>query len=113
MTTLRAALEDYLRIRRQLGFELKNDERELQGFVDFLDQAGVQHITTDLAVGWARLPRRRSPVHVASAAGEGARVRALSGDDRPADSEVPSQDLLPARQQRVAPYIYSEQEISG
>ena len=27
------------------------------------------------------------------------------------DSEVPSEDLLPARQQRVAPYIYSEQEI--
>lgn len=37
MTTVRAALDDYLRIRRQLGFELKHDERELRGFVDFLD----------------------------------------------------------------------------
>jgi hypothetical protein len=28
----------------------------LPGFIDFLEQAGAQHITTDLAVAWARLP---------------------------------------------------------
>jgi integrase/recombinase XerD len=112
MTTLRAALDDYLRIRRQLGFELKNDERELHGFVDFLDQAGVQHITTDLAVGWARLPVDARPFTWRQRLG---RVRGfaryLATIDP--DSEVPSQDLLPARQQRVAPYVYSEQEIIG
>ena len=112
MTTLRAALDDYLRIRRQLGFELKNDERELHGFVDFLDQAGVQHITTDLAVGWARLPVDARPFTWRQRLG---RVRGfaryLATIDP--DSEVPSQDLLPTRQQRVAPYVYSEQEIIG
>lgn len=112
MTTLRAALDDYLRIRRQLGFELKNDERELHGFVDFLDQAGVQHITTDLAVGWARLPVDARPFTWRQRLG---RVRGFArylATINP-DSEVPSQDLLPARQQRVAPYVYSEQEIIG
>lgn len=112
MTTVRAALDDYLRIRRQLGFELKHDERELRGFVDFLDQAGVQHITTDLAVGWARLPVDARPFTWRQRLGRlRGFARYLATIDP--DSEVPSQDLLPARQQRVAPYVYSEQEIIG
>jgi integrase len=110
MTTLRAALDDYLRIRRQLGFELKKEGRQLPGFVDFLEQAGAQHITTDLAVAWARLPVDARPFTWRQRLG---RVRGfaryLATIDP--DSEVPSEDLLPARQHRVAPYIYSEQEI--
>jgi site-specific recombinase XerD len=110
MTALGAALHDYLRIRRQLGFELKKDGRQLQAFVDFLEQAGAQHITTELAVAWARLPVDARPFTWRQRLG---RVRAfaryLATVDP--DSEVPADDLLPARQQRVAPYIYSEQEI--
>jgi integrase/recombinase XerD len=110
MTTLRAALDDYLRIRRQLGFELKKEGRQLPGFVDFLEQAGAQHITTDLAVAWARLPVEARPFTWRQRLG---RVRGFARylATLDPDSEVPSEDLLPARQQRVAPYIYSEQEI--
>jgi len=110
MTPLRAALRDYLAIRRQLGFELKADGRLLDGFVDFLEQAGAQHITTDLAVAWARVPVDARPHRWRQ------RLGAVRGFARylvtiDPDSEVPSGDLLPARQQRVAPYIYSEEEI--
>src|SRR5262249_37504995 len=56
MTPLRRALEDYLRIRRRLGFELKAVERHLNDFVDFLERAGAQQLTIALAVMWARLP---------------------------------------------------------
>ena len=56
MSALRAALDDYLRIRRQLGFAMPQDGRTLAGFVEFLDRAGAQRITTELALAWARLP---------------------------------------------------------
>jgi len=37
MTTLREALADYLQIRRRLGFEMPQDGRLLEGFVEFLE----------------------------------------------------------------------------
>ena len=56
MSALRAALDDYLRIRRRLGFTMPQDGRTLAGFVEFLDRAGAQRITTELALAWAMLP---------------------------------------------------------
>ena len=38
MSALRAALDDYLRIRRRLGFTMPQDGRTLDGFVEFLDR---------------------------------------------------------------------------
>lgn len=40
MIGLRQALEDYLRIRRQLGFKLRSDQPLLEQVVAFLEQAG-------------------------------------------------------------------------
>jgi integrase/recombinase XerD len=110
MTPLQDRLDDYLQVRRRLGFELKKDERQLQGFVEFLEQAGAQHITTDLAVAWARLPIDARPFTWRQRLG---RVRGFASYMVTIDpsTEVPSGDLLPARQQRVAPYIYTEEEV--
>ncbi len=38
MTCVRAALWDYLAIRRRLGFEMPQDGRLLEQFVEFLEQ---------------------------------------------------------------------------
>jgi integrase/recombinase XerD len=112
MTSLRHALADYLRIRRRLGFELKATERQLEKFVSFLEQAGAERITGELAVMWARLPvdahphrwgQRLSMVRCFA--------RYVATLDR--DTEIPSIDLLPARRPRVAPYIYSPAEITA
>ena len=56
VTALRAALAGYLQIRRRLGFAMPQDGRLLEGFVEFLEQAGAGRITTELALRWARLP---------------------------------------------------------
>lgn len=112
MSALRAALDDYLRIRRRLGFAMPQDGRMLEGFVEFLDRVGAQRITTELALAWARLPvdvhpftwRQRLTVARGFA-------RYLATVD-PA-SEVPATDLLPGRRPRIAPYVYSEQEIAA
>ena len=59
--TVREALADYLLIRRQVGFKLKADQRILENFVSFLEQAGAERITTELALRWARLPAGAHP----------------------------------------------------
>ena len=38
MTPLRETLAAYLRIRRRLGFELRAEDRMLEGFVGFLER---------------------------------------------------------------------------
>ena len=106
MTGLRDALTDYLQLRRRLGFEMPQDGRLLEGFVTFLERAGAERITTDLALDWARLPGQAHPSYWRQ------RLSVVRGFARhlatldPA-SEVPAQDLLPAHRPRIAPYIYT------
>jgi integrase len=109
---LRQALQDYLRIRRRLGFELKATERQLEQFVAFLEQAGAQRITSELAVMWARVPLDAHP-HRWSQRLSMVRCFARYVASLDPASEIPSIDLLPARRPRVAPYIYSPAEISA
>jgi integrase/recombinase XerD len=112
MIPLGQALEDYLRIRRRLGFELKATERQLEKFVAFLEQAGAVRITTELAPMWARLPVDAHPHQWSKRLGiVRGFARYLATIDP--DSEVPSKDLLPARRPRLAPYIYSPAEIGS
>ena len=61
MSSLRDALADYLQLRRRLGFAMPQDGRLLEGFVTFLERAGAERITTDLALAWARLPGQAHP----------------------------------------------------
>jgi len=53
MSDLRAAAHDYLTVRRRLGFELKQPGRTLEDFVEFMDRAGAERVTTELALMWA------------------------------------------------------------
>lgn len=112
MTRLRDALADYLRVRRGLGFEMPQDGRLLEGFVEFLERAGAERIITELALAWARLPVHAHPHYwrqrLSVARGF---ARHLATID-PA-SEVPSKDLLPAHRPRIAPYIYTGEEIAA
>ena len=109
--TLREALADYLRVRRRLGFAMLQDGRLLEGFVEFLEQAGAERISTKLALTWARMPVHAHPHRWRQ------RLSVVRGFARylatldPA-SEVPSKDLLPGTRQRLAPHIYTEQEIT-
>ncbi len=61
-TPLQQALEDYLTIRRRLGYQLHSSGRLLAGFVRFAEQAGARTITTELAVAWARQPQGVAPI---------------------------------------------------
>jgi len=112
MTPLQQALGDYLRVRRRLGFEMPQDGRLLQRFVCFLEQAGAEWVTTELALQWARMPVDAHPHRWRQ------RLSVVRGFARylatiDAASEVPSKDLLAGHRPRIAPYIYTEQEIAA
>lgn len=110
MTSLAKMSSDYLRLRRSLGFKLQSYDRYLARFLAFMRQQGASRITTELVVRWAVLPPKRTPAEQAR------RLRIVRGfsqyctgvDPR---TEVPPKGLLPGRDRRVQPYIYTDDEI--
>ena len=111
MTPLGKALEEYLSIRRGLGFKLKTAGDLLQGFISFMEKEGASRITTDLAVRWAKLPSEAQPAWWAM------RLRAVrhfarhlsASDPR---TEVPSPQLLQTAYGRKTPYLYTDRQVS-
>jgi hypothetical protein len=63
MSRLGGQVEDYLRLRRALGFKMERAGRILPQFVAYLEAAGAATVTSDLAIAWARLPGRAQPNH--------------------------------------------------
>lgn len=112
MNTLRASLNDYLETRRALGFELKTVGRNLDKFVAFLEQEGVDCITTDLALRWATLPRDAAPSYKATRL---AHIRRFAVWRKATDprTEVPPRGLLPHRTRRKTPFIYSDEQVQA
>ena len=84
----------------------------LEDFVEFLEQAGAERITIELAVVWAGCRRTRTRTDGASGSGWCAGSRATWRRSTPLARSRPD-DLLPARLPRVAPYMYSEAEIAA
>jgi len=112
MTSLLATLDDYLRIRRRLRFAMPQDGRLLEGFVEFLQRAGAERITAELALEWARLPVAADPSRWGSDSGSHADSRGIWRQSTPRARSRPSH-LLPGHRSRIAPYIYSEAEIAA
>jgi len=110
MSTLRTAAEDYLAIRRALGFKLRVQGRVLMEFVEYLEQMGMATVTTEVAVEWATKPSGASPQWHAMRLGIARRFAAHLQllDPR---CEVPPRDILPERHRRLPPYIYSAGDI--
>jgi integrase/recombinase XerD len=112
MTKLRETAEQYLQLRRQLGYKLREVTRLLRSFVAFADREGAARVTTDLALRWAQQPPGAQPATWAARLGVVRRFAVwLSASDR--RTEVPPAGLLPGRYRRQRPYIYSEAEIEG
>lgn len=53
MSTIRERAEDYLAMRRALGFSLTTFGQRLMSFVGYLEARGSNVLTTEFAVSWA------------------------------------------------------------
>jgi site-specific recombinase XerD len=110
--SLSAALEDYLRLRRSLGYKLKRSGELLAGFVAYAEAAGADHVRTELAVSWALLAANPDSRWRAD------RLAAVRGFARYLHAiypghEVPPAGLIPRGRGRPAPYLYSQNEVTA
>lgn len=111
-STMTQLLEDYLRVRRALGYKLEGTEALLTQFLGYLREHDADTITIEHALAFATAPEGASPRWHAlrlSAIRCFARWAATS-DPR---VQVPPSRLLPARPTRAHPYIYSEEQIQA
>ena len=110
MSLFRQRAEEYLEIRRSLGFQLVEHGRLLMQFVDYLERAGATRLTIASAVAWARQPSAADPCWWSKRL-EVARCFARHLHAIDPTCEVPPRDLLRVRHRRPVPHLYSEQEI--
>lgn len=110
MSQLSVALEDYLRLRRSLGYKLERAGQVLAGFVAYARAAGADHVRVDLALSWALLTSNPDTRWRAQ------RLGILRGFARylhaldPAH-EVPPRGLIPPGRGRPAPFVYSPEQV--
>jgi site-specific recombinase XerD len=107
---MRKIVEDYLVVRRSLGFKLESVGRQIFEFASFLTEAKSDFITTALVMAWATRPSGLAVQTVARRIGV---VRGFAAFARTIDSrnEVPPKDCLPYCMKRPLPYIYSSEDI--
>ena len=112
MSSVRTAAEDYLAMRRALGFKLGLQGRLLLQFVGYLEDCGLETVTAEAAMAWATAPGGATAVWHGMRFGVARRfaVHLHLLDPR---CEVPPPDALPERHRRLPPYIYSAEEIAA
>jgi integrase len=107
---LKQAVDDYLALRRSVGFIMNTHERLLRSFVSFADARDETHVVAKTAIEWAR--------YGTSPAQQSRRLRVVVDFSRACRiedvrHEVPSIEAIPRvkKQPRPVPYIYSQEEI--
>ena len=111
MNPLQESIQDYLALRRSLGFKLRDAGICLSKFAAFLEARGAAHITTRIALEWVQQSHLAQPSTWAQRLGY---VRCFARHHVASDpqTEIPPAGLLPFRPQRARPYLYSEEEVA-
>jgi integrase/recombinase XerD len=111
MSALESHVDDYLRLRRALGYDLEETGRLLHRFAAELDAAAVMHVTTQVAVRWALAVKVSAPSSVPATRYRAVRgfARYMAGID-PA-TEVPPAGLIRRPRSRRPPFIYTDEEL--
>ncbi len=112
MSDLNTHLEDYLEMRRRLGFAGGKDPFTLRSFVRFAQQTGVDTITTAAVVEWVNAPAGADRSWLARRFSV---VRSFARHVHAIDPvhEVPPAKMFTAPQRRRVPHIYTSGEICG
>jgi integrase len=111
-TQLHERAQEYLRLRRALGFRLRREGDILPQFADYLEQQGALAVTAENAIAWAQLPRGVHPVTWSH------RLTAVRGFATwlhtidPA-TEIPPGGVFPGQGKRPAPFIFSDGDLAA
>ena len=110
MSDLRKAMEEYLALRRSLGFKLLNAEGVLRSFVVFAEKEAASHVSIDLVFQWLKLSTAKERATLADNFNTVRRF-AIWRSVTDEGTEIPPKNLLSCRYHRKTPYIYSDEEI--
>jgi integrase/recombinase XerD len=109
---LHGKLEEYLAVRRAMGFKMERHEKLLAQFTCFLAENGEPAVTIDNALAWAALPAGARPrwhaLRLSAVRGFAAWLNAAD----PAH-QVPPRRMIPYGRRAVVPYLYADQEITA
>ncbi len=110
MNDLKKAARHYVKMRRSLGFKLRQAPGLLAEFIDFLEEQEVDYITIPLAVQWAQRQPKASPAAWAQ------RLTCIRGFARYRSAtdprtQIPPWGLLPFRFKRAQPHLYTDKEV--
>ena len=109
--TMQEKVAAYLKERHQAGFTMSVLGSQLRSFARFADSIGHRGpLTVDLALDWARASRSTRP---SAAAGRLAQLQAFARFCHRLDprSAIPPAQFFGPYYRRVAPHIYSPQEV--
>lgn len=110
--SLSLQLQRYLKVRRNLGYDLSTSERVLRRFVSFLESKNETHVTSGLFLQWKQVFGKASQSTWARRLGM-VRLFASWLHSMDNDHEVLPQILVPSRYRRRKPYIYTDEEIGS
>jgi len=111
VSALSGAVADYLAVRRSLGYKLARPEKLLAQFTAYLERAGASTVTTEHALGWAVQPGGDPAWHAYRLAVARGFAAWLATTDPAA--EIPPAGLIPSRNQRATPYLYTDGEVAA
>lgn len=110
MNGLHEVVQEYLLVRRALGYKLEREGMLLPKFAVFVEAQESPHLTTELAVRWATQPVDASPYWSSRRLGIVRRF-ALHLSALDPRTEVPPANLIPYRKTRHQPYLYTDADV--
>lgn len=111
MDELRNLVQDYLKLRRSLGYKLQDSEYFLTQFCRYLDETGPTSVTTENIVAWAVSPGGTADWHSKRIAP--IRLFAQWAHTFDPSIEVPAREILPGHPHRAVPFIYSADQVNA
>ncbi|MGJ8590208.1 MAG: tyrosine-type recombinase/integrase [Yoonia sp.] len=111
MKSLSQRLDEYLALRRAMGFDLSFDERVLRKFATYGEESGRHSISTALFLDWKENYGSAANNTWACRLGMVRRFAfwLAEHDDQ---TEIPSSQLVTSRYRRRVPYIYAPKQIA-
>ncbi|MGP3919965.1 tyrosine-type recombinase/integrase [Nonomuraea sp. 10N515B] len=112
VSRLHQRLEEYLAIRRAMGFKMERHAKLLRQFLEYLAASQATTVTVDHALAWAALPSSARPrwwaMRLSMVRGFAAHLHAID----PAH-QIPPRGLIPSGHRHVVPYLYTDHEIAA
>ena len=109
-STLASHVDDYLRLRRSLGYKLEREGLWLTDLAAYTDTARAETLTNELTILWAGQRVGAGPNGWAKRLGVARKFAAYLQTVIPT-TQVPPTGIFPAKRHRPTPYLWSQTDI--